>query len=146
MIIKKSYEVGDSVWIYGIDKANKNPVHGTVIKKIDLSDAGYENGPYYIIEIPTHIEPLFEIRTWENISQDEKGPVGLFRDLNDFEPSKKYMSKMGFDTAELDELDDPDPAEICAALEKSIDNANHPPFIIKSNKQRNNRKFNRKRP
>ena len=38
MTVKKNYNNGDSVWIYGISRGNARPVKGTVIKSFNLSD------------------------------------------------------------------------------------------------------------
>lgn len=96
MSIKKSYNVGDTVWIYGIGRLTNKPCQGKVIKIIDLTDCGYSIGPHYIIQISTYIEPLLEIRTWDTISQDELGPVGGFRELGNIEPTIQLVSKVGF--------------------------------------------------
>lgn len=138
MTAKKSYGVGDTVWIYGINRSNTKPTRGKVIKVIDLSEAGYSIGDHYIIEIPTHIEPLLEIRTWHNISQDEKGPVGSFRELGNVESTIKFAGTVGFvfdDNPELDTDDDEISADqIHAALQKSQMDSTHPPLNLKPEK------------
>ena len=149
MTVKKSYTVGDTVWIYGINRSNVKPVEGKVIKVVDLSDAGYHTGPHYIIEIPTHIDPLLEIRTWHDISQDEKGPIGSFRELGNIESTIKFASKTGFafdDSPTLDpELDDEiSPEQIHAALEKSKKDVTHAPLNIKVDKPK--RHYFKKKP
>jgi hypothetical protein len=136
MTIKKSYEVGDDAWIYGINRSNVKPTKGKIIKVVSLNDAGYSTGPHYIIEIPTYIEPILEIRTWENISQDEKGPVGSLRDLGNIESTIKFVSTVGFafddDPAlDTDPEDDITPDQIHAALEKSQKDATHAPLNFK---------------
>jgi len=77
MNAKKHYNIGDDVWIFGITVENKI-TKGKVIAAVDLSTAGFIE-PHYIISIPTHIEPLLEIRTWQTMSQDENGPIGSLR-------------------------------------------------------------------
>jgi len=138
MTIKKSYEVGDTVWIYGINRSNTKPAKGKVIKTIDLSDVGYTTGNHYVIEVPSHIEPLLEIRTWHNISQDEKGPVGSLRELGNVESTIKFASTVGFafdDNPELDSDDDEiSPDQIHAALEKSQQDTAHAPLNLKVEK------------
>ena len=135
MTTKKSYKVGDPVWIYGINRSNVKPTQGKVIKVVDLSDSGYSTGDHYVIEIPTHIEPLLEIRTWHNISQDEKGPVGSFRELGNVESTIKFAGTVGFafdDNPELDTDDNEISAEqIHAALEQSRKDVIHPPLNLK---------------
>lgn len=142
MITKKSYAVGDTVWIYGISRNNVKPTEGKVIKVVDLSDAGYSTGNHYIIEIPTHIEPILEIRTWENISQDEKGPVGSFREIGNMESTIKFVGSVGFifdndpalDTDLPIDEDDISPEQIHAALEKSQKSGVHSPLNLKNEK------------
>jgi hypothetical protein len=140
MTTKKSYKVGDPVWIYGINRSNVKPTQGKVIKVVDLSESGYSTGDHYVIEIPTHIEPLLEIRTWHNISQDEKGPVGSFRELGNVESTIKFAGTVGFafdDNPELDTDDDEISAEqIHAALEQSRKDVIHPPLNLKEKPKR----------
>jgi hypothetical protein len=142
MTIKKSYDVGEVVWIYGINRSNSKPTQGKVIKIVDLVDAGYTTGNHYIIEVPTYIEPILEVRTWENISQDEKGPVGSLRELGNIEPTIKFVSSVGLafdDNPELDtdpyvDEDDISPEQIHAALEKSQKSGVHSPLNLKGEK------------
>lgn len=143
MTVKKEYQVGDSTWIYGITRRNNVLTPGKVIHKFEIP--GYL-GLHYVVAIKTEIEDLLEIRTWENMSQDDQGPIGLFRDSKiNFGPVTKYISKLGF--TESEDLDDLDPTteEINAALEKSIDSACHQPLILKENKPRPRKKYGRKR-
>ena len=133
MLIKKEYKAGDEVWIHGITPSNKL-TKGKVITGIDLSAQGYDE-LHYIIEIPTHIEPLLEIRTWHTMSQDDKGPVGSMRNLNDFSPSdNKKIKQLGYNYESYDAEDDPTPDEIMAALEKSTSGLTHKPLHIKETK------------
>jgi hypothetical protein len=141
MTVKKQYAVGDTVWIYGVTRSNTKPVQGKVIKLVDLRDAGYSVGNHYIIEVPTHIEPILEIRTWHNISQDERGPVGSLRDLGNFESTIKFAETVGFafdDQPELDSsVDDEDginAEQIHAALQKSQMDMEHAPLNLKPEK------------
>jgi hypothetical protein len=140
MTVKKQYAVGDAVWIYGITRSNTKPVQGKVIKVVDLNDAGYSVGNHYIIEVPSHIEPLLEIRTWHNISQDERGPVGSLRELGNFESTIKFAGTVGFafdDSPALDsdtEEDGPSSEEIHAALQKSQMEMEHAPLNLKPEK------------
>lgn len=148
MITKKSYKVGDPVWIYGINRSNVKPTQGKVIKVVDLSDSGYSTGDHYIIEIPTSIEPLLEVRTWHNMSQDEKGPVGSFRELGNIESTIKFVTTTGFafdDNPELDTEDDEiHPDQIHAALEKSQQDVAHAPLNLKTEKPK--RRYFKKKP
>jgi hypothetical protein len=147
MTAKKEYVIGDTVWIYGINRSNVKPTKGKIIKVIDLVDAGYTTDDHYVIEVPTHIEPILEIRTWHNISQDEKGPVGSLRELGNFESTIKFAGAVGFafdDNPELDSDDGISPEQIHAALEKSRQGTSHQPLVLKDGKPKR-RHYNRKK-
>jgi hypothetical protein len=150
MTVKKFYKVEDTVWIYGINRSNTKPVQGRVIKAVDLGDAGYSD-VHYIIEVPTHIEPLLEVRTWHNISQDETGPVGSLRDLRNLESTIKFAGTVGFafdDSPELDSTledeDGIDAEQIHAALQKSQMDMEHAPLNLKAEKPK--RRYFKKKP
>ena len=139
MTTKKTYAVGDAVWIYGINRSNTKPTQGTVIKIVDLEDAGHTDGPHYIISIPTHIESLLEVRTWENISQDSQGPVGSLREIGNIESTIKFAGTVGFafdDDPALDtDIDDEiSPEQIHAALAKSQEASKLQPLNLKQEK------------
>ena len=133
MTTKKEYAIGDDVWIYGIGLKNKL-TKGKVIKIVDLSDQGWTVGPHYIIEIPTHIDPLLELRTWENMSQDDKGPVGAFREIGSIVSTIKKVKTTGFTYDDEYDEDDIDAEQIHAALEKSQMDMTHTPLNIKTEK------------
>lgn len=144
MTVKKVYQIGDDVWIYGITRNNVKPTKGKIIKIVDID--GYLD-KQYIIEIPTHIESLLEIRSWHNISQDEKGPIGSFRNIKDIEPTIKFATRTGFafdDSTDLDLDDGPTVEQIHAALEKAQKDLTHQPLIIKEPKSRR-RTFRKKK-
>jgi len=117
-MIKKYYKEGDTVWIHGVNR-NAKLTKGTVVKKINLDYNGFESSTeYYVIGIPSYIDTLLEIRTWETISQDENGPVGLFRGISeDLSSTNKIMSHSGYYSDE-DNVDDPLPEEINAAIDQ----------------------------
>jgi hypothetical protein len=149
MTVKKQYAVGDTVWIYGVTRSNTKPVQGKVIKVVDLNDAGYSVGDHYIIEVPTHIEPILEIRTWHNISQDERGPVGSFRTIGNFESTIKFASTVGFafDDAPDPEYDEDgiDAEQIHAALQKSQMDMEHAPLDLKASSTKPKRRYFKKK-
>lgn len=151
MAVKKSYSVGDTVWIYGISPKNNKLIQGKVLKELDLSDVGYTAGPYYIIEIPSHIDPLLEIRTWDTMSQDNKGPVGMFRSIGKLSSTIKRSGQVGFayDEDYVDEEifadDDIDPRLITAALEKSQKDQEHAPLNLKQQPAKTKRRYYKKK-
>lgn len=141
MMIKKSYNVGDTVWIYGIDVRSNKSRRGTVVKTFTIDYAGFDNTVHYLISIPNEIEPLLEVRTWHTISQDESGPVGSFRELAaDIDVTRKVLSKTGMamdisiDDDEDFEEDEVSPEKIRAALEKSQEAVSHAPLNLKETK------------
>jgi hypothetical protein len=134
MNIKKSYKVGDNVWIYGITRNQNKLTKGTVIKILDLSELDFNDEPYYLIKVPTSIEPLLEIRTWHTMSQDSEGPVGSMRDLTDIDATLKMLSQTGLNYDEEHDPLEPTPEQIHAALEKSKTDKEHAPLVYKENK------------
>lgn len=99
MTVKKLYNLDDTVWIYGVSRDQNKPTKGTVVRIFGLEDRGYpEDQDFYVIQIETSIEPIFEVRTWETISQDEKGPVGAFRQAvtsETIDAVEKQLSQIG---------------------------------------------------
>lgn len=147
MTIKKHYEINDPVWIHGITLDNKL-VQGTVIKKFGIDYGNYDpSTTYYVVEIPTHIEPLLEIRIWENMSQDEHGPIGMYRSLKNKPVIDKFLKKNGYTSYDLrvsvDELE-PTEDQIMAALEKSRRVNEHEPLVLKPAGQKR-RRFRKKK-
>jgi len=69
---------------------------------------------HYVISIENGIEDLLEVRTWEEISQDDQGPIGSFRELlmNQHATQKKLLrTGMRLPDVELNPefIDDQDP-------------------------------------
>lgn len=116
-MIKKNYNLGDSVWIHGINR-NNGLVKGEVVKIFTIDDNYFDpNTNYYVIAIPTHIEPLLEVRVWETMSQDENGPVGMFRDLKEhLDATNKTLAQSGYYYD--DSTEDPLPEEINASIDQ----------------------------
>lgn len=146
MLTKKEYNIDDIVWIAGINSTNNCLVPGRIVKLFHIDIMNYDPSiQYYVIEIPSSIEPLLEVRTWETISQDKHGPVGAIREVtsNPF-VDKRSLGKIGmfYDDGEVDY--EPSEQEILAAIEKSKAVAEHQPLNLKPNKPK--RKFyNRKK-
>jgi hypothetical protein len=156
MTVKKRYNVGDVVWIYGIRKDNIKSTQGTVVKSFNIE--GY-NDMHYVIAIPTEIEPLLEIRTWQTISQSKDGHVGSLREsFEDPEAAHRMLARTGMTLISVDEEftgdghngmgsfaeDDISPDAIHAALEKSQKDSSHGPLVLKDAKPKR-RNFVRKK-
>lgn len=133
MSTKKEYSIGDDAWIHGIDRRNNKLVRGKIIHQVEIPNF---SGIHYIVAVSTPIEPILELRTWESISQDEFGPIGLFRDIDRdaMIAATKFVSKVGFEFSDDDEFDEPTAEQIAAAIEKSTKLAEHPPLNLKENK------------
>jgi hypothetical protein len=138
MTIKKTYKVGDPVWIYGVNRANNKLAEGKVVYAFVLPNNDPAN-VQYVISVANLIEPLLEIRTWETISQDSRGPVGQFRELvsaEELDAVDKKLSQGGMTLSEdtFVETDEPTPEEIHAALERSQQAVAHAPLVINESK------------
>ena len=172
MIVKKKYNVGDTVWIYGISRNNIKSTQGTVIKKFTIDYGSYNNEPYYLIEVPTEIEPLLEVRTWHTISQTKDGNVGGLRDaFSNSDAAHKMLLRtgmviissddeeftgdghdgMGTTQEEFDrfeehmlEEDEVSPDAIHAAMERSQQSSVLPPLNLKDPRPKK-RHFTRKK-
>ena len=160
MTVKKKYAIGDTVWIYGINRDNNRSIQGTVIKVFTIDYGNYNKEPHYLVEVPTEIEPLLEVRTWHTISQTKDGHVGGIRDaFSDTDAAHKMLSRTGVaiistddevpeDGTEITHEDDmyedgPSPEEIHAAMLRSQQSGTVPPMSpTKSSKRRYYKKKN----
>jgi len=157
MTVKKRYNVGEVVWIYGVRRANDKSTQGTVVKSFNIE--GY-NDMHYVVSIPTEIEPLLEIRTWQTISQTKDGHVGSLREafenpdaahrmlartgMSIISNSEEEFTDDGHDGMGSFAEDDISPDAIHAALEKSRQDASHTPLLVKDAKPKR-RNFARKK-
>ena len=95
MKVKKKYKIGDKAWIYGVSSGPgfNRPTEGTVVHQFEI-DGFY--GTHYVIAIDTEIDTLLEIRNWETMSQDSKGPIGSFREnIKKFSTARKVLARTG---------------------------------------------------
>jgi hypothetical protein len=149
--MKKEYNIKDRVWIH---LGEHKLVEGRVVEIIDLVHLKEGHKPdreLYIIEIKTGIDDVYEVRDFDQISPDAKGPIGLFRHLNTQQAREngRYLGKVGMKlpitmpeplveiTKEINEEldhDDPTADEIHAALEKSQKDVAHGPLNLKTEK------------
>lgn len=159
MNVKKKYAVGDSVWIYGVRRDNDRSTEGTVVKAFNIE--GF-NDTHYVVSIPTEIESLLEIRTWQTMSQTKDGHVGGLRDaFSNPEAAHRMIARTGVaiisDADEnytgdghdgmgsyADEEDDISPEAIHAAMERSQQSGTLPPLNLKENRPKR-RHFPRKK-
>jgi len=153
MTVKKKYNVGDAVWIYGVSRTNATSTQGTVVKSFTIE--GY-NDMHYVVSIPTEIEPLLEIRTWQTISQSKDGHVGSLREaFENPDAAHKMLARTGMAIISVDEEftgdghdsmgstlddfykeDDISSDAIHAALEKSQKDSSYIPLTLKETPKR----------
>lgn len=133
------YNIKDTVWIHiGERKLTK----GRVVEIIDLShlEEGYDpNREFYIIEIETGIDNIFEVRDYDQISSDAKGPINLFKKhKKELTAAHRYLKKVGIivpveqpilDTVESEEtVNEPTNDEIHAALDRAQQESRYQPL------------------
>ena len=125
--MKKEYNIKDKVWIH---IGERKLVEGRVVEIIDLVHLKERHSPdreLYIIELKTGIDDIYEVRDYDQISPDAKGPINLFRRTKDaLIENQRYLKRVGIQLpidgpnplAELleDEEDGPSTEEIHAAL------------------------------
>lgn len=124
-IIKTNYDIGDTVWVYGISMVENKLTEGTVVKTFTLDNS---DNVYFIISVPSYIESLLEVRTWETMSQDRTGPVGGLRNAFDSittDANHKKMSQLGYlyDMPSVIDDDDPSPDEINGAIDRILESS-----------------------
>lgn len=132
--MKKEYNIKDRVWIH---IGERKLIEGRVVEIIDLEHLGEGHSSdreLYIIELKTGIDDIYEVRSWEQISPDSKGPINLFRKNNEeSQVNNRFLKKIGMPIPNIepnhlaetlaevnDEIDidptDPTPEQIHAAM------------------------------
>ena len=158
MTVKKKYNIDDTVWIYGI--TNGKSTEGKIVQCFNVNYKDWDQDiVHYVVAIPTEIEYLLEVRTWETISQSKDGRVGSLREaFENPDAAHKMLSRTGMiiiSTEEskdnnhisIDNLSDEDDISsdaIHAALEKSQKDASHGPLNFKDTKPK--RRYFKKKP
>lgn len=125
--MKKEFNIKDKVWIHiGEPKL----AEGRIVEIITLDhlNENYPEGKeLYVIEVLTGIDPIYEVREFETISPDAKGPIMCYRQMDMMKHAGRYLRKVGIklphadDDTEMypDEGDDPTPEQIHAALDRA---------------------------
>jgi hypothetical protein len=70
----QKFEIGDKVWFAD---GREDLVGGTVVHKFVLP--GGAQIEHYVIEVETHIDPYYEVRTCWEMSPDATGPINMWR-------------------------------------------------------------------
>ena len=132
--MKTQLNIKDTVWIHiGEPKLVKGRIV-SVIDFLHLNEGHDPDNKFYVIEIQTGIEPIYEVREYDALSPDARGPINLYRKLKS-RTEARYFKKLGLKVpldpivdslAEDDTLlpldedfDEPTPEQISAALERS---------------------------
>jgi len=93
--MKKEYDIKDRVWIH---LGEQTLIEGRVVEIIDLEhlDEGYSRDrELYVIEISIPIEPVYEVRNYEQISPDADGPIMIYRNLQGVVAANRLLKKVG---------------------------------------------------
>jgi hypothetical protein len=146
--MKKEYNTRDQVWIH---MGERNLVEGRVVDIIDLvhlKEGHSADNELYIIEVKTGIEDVYEVRTFDQISPDARGPINLFRKQVDAVENNRLLKKIGMpiplvgttleEALALDDEMDIDPDVIHAALDSSLRNSTHQPLDLKEKPKKRN--------
>ena len=121
------YKLKDTVWIH---IGEPRLTEGRVVHIITLDHLN-ENHPVgrklYVIEVHTGIDDIYEVRDWESISTDAKGPINLFRNLG---TATRKLAKLGIkttraDVESTDDEDDPTADQINEALHRTEQSTKH---------------------
>jgi len=157
--MKKQYDIRDQVWIH---LGEKNLVQGRVVEVIDLLhlNEDHNDDPLYVIEIKTGIDDVYEVRNYDQISPDERGPIMLYRKQPDvMREARRAFRRIGMSTPDLTgglspvvealmEEDEPTPDQIHAALavaEKGHTTIFKPAEKKENRKPRKRRTFNKRK-
>lgn len=149
--MKKQFNIKDKAWIA---MGERRLVEGRVVEIIDLAHLNEGHDPkqeLYVIEVQTGIDDIYEVRTWEQMSDTAQGPLNMFRKIREeMIKNNRYLKKVGIPvpnvehdpleelSKELEEefVDEVDPAIIHAAIEKSQQDTAHQPLDLKAKPKR----------
>ena len=93
-LMKTKLEIDDTVWIHIGTHAL---FAGQIVNIFNMSDV-YSNRAdteLYTIEIPSSIDYLYEVRTYDQISLTETGPINIFKSNPNIVSESRYLNKLG---------------------------------------------------
>lgn len=125
--MKTEYNIKDTVWIH---IGERKLTQGRIVEIIDLEhlDEGHDpERELYVIELKTGIDDVYEVRSHDQISPDERGPINLFR-KEGVKESNRALKKIGMPLPDGVMDYEPTPEEIHAALERSQEASKHAPL------------------
>jgi hypothetical protein len=109
--MKQYYDIKDQVWIH---LGEQSLVEGRVVEIVDLehlNEGHSREQELYVIEIPTPIEPVYEVRNYDQISPDADGPLMIYRNLQGVVAANRLLKKVGVKL--------PDNAATASAIEEN---------------------------
>ena len=153
--MKNEYNIKDQVWIH---LGERSLVEGRVVDIIDLAhlkEGHSTDNELYIIEIKTGIEDIYEVRTFDQISPDSRGPINLFRKQEDILENNRLLRKLGMpiplvgttleEALSLDDEDEISPDKIHEAMERRMKESEIP-AILPGTSPAPKRKFYKRKP
>jgi hypothetical protein len=104
-IIKKEYNIKDTVWIH---MGEKKLTKGRIVEIIDFEHLNEGHSPdneFYVIQVQTGIDPVYEVRDFGQISPDSQGPIALFR-REGLVGANRFLRKVGLPIPQFEEWHD----------------------------------------
>jgi hypothetical protein len=152
--MNSEYNIKDKIWIH---LGERNLTEGRVVEIITLDHLNENHRPgyeLYVIEIKTGIDDVYEVRDFDQISPDAKGPIAFFRNIRaDATAANRLLKKVGIQlpisegvTIEemLNEDEEPTQEQIHAAIERA-ERAKTDQFRIPVPKKTANKRPNKNR-
>jgi hypothetical protein len=152
----EQYNIKDKVWIH---LGERNLTEGRVVEIITLDHLNENHRPgheLYVIEIKTGIDDVYEIRDFDQISPDAKGPIALFKNMRaDATAANRLLKKVGVrlpipegvtleEMLNEDDEGEPTPDQIHAAIERA-EQAKNDQFRIPVPRKAENKRPGKKR-
>lgn len=113
--MKKEYNIKDIVWIH---MGERDLVEGRIVEIVDLEHLGEGHSStdeLYIIEVKTGIDDVYEVRTFDQISPDKSGPIGIFRkNTEEIIRGNRFLKKIGM------------PVSVCSSEVTDLENLKTP--------------------
>jgi hypothetical protein len=145
--MKKEINLKDTVWIH---LGESSLVAGRVVEIIDLAhlDEGHDpDREFYIIEIKTGIDDVYEVRDYGQISLTPKGPINAFKNISETTQARRFLKKVGMKLPEYRDDDDDEltPEEITAAIERSQQATKHQALNLQRESKPKKRYYRKKK-
>ncbi len=144
--MKKEINLKDTVWIH---LGESSLVEGRVVEIIDFAHLNEGHSPdreFYVIEIKTGIDDIYEVRDYEQISLTAQGPINGFKFVDDVKKARRYLRKVGIKIPDYREDEyEPTPEEITAAIERSQQATKHQALNLQRDPKPKKRYYRKKK-